>query len=418
MTFVDVDGLSSDGDGVGRLSDGRVVFVPSTFPGDRVSIRVNQSKKTVAHGEVIEILIPSSERRDSQCQRERCGGCVWRELDVTAQRTAKRDRVVQTLRRIGSVELDSEPEPESVGQGWGYRHRVRLHEHYADDYWQLGFYARKSHELVQLVRCPVLWPELERSCLEIAQMIRDLPHECQLRDIDVVFSRRDSRCAALIRCSGPLTAIRARYERTEMSFGIEVASAKERWSQGRLRLRYDHARAEEYTMLFEPSSFTQAHPELNDALVAAVSEAVRPATAPRVLELHAGIGNFTVALARGGAEVTAIEHNKRAVILNRRNASNAVARVNVFALPDRETETHLRDCDVVVLDPPRTGAKKASEMLAASRVSRVVYVSCDPATLARDVGTLVSGGFSVERVRIFDMFSQTPHVESLVVLGR
>ncbi len=418
MKVTQIEGLSSDGDGVGRLDDGRVVFVPDAFPGDRVSVRIVEEKQRVAHGEIVDHLEHSRARVESRCRRDRCGGCVWRAYDVDAQREAKRDRVVETLRRIGNVELDALPPVESAGDGWEYRHRVRLHAHYAQDHWQLGFYERRSHELVQMVRCPVLWPELERVSIEIAQHIRDLPEGCHLQDIDVAYSRRDRRAAALIRCAGPIDAVRESFEDFPALAGAEVVSTRERFCFGRLRLRYDHAGADDYTMLFEPGTFTQANPTLNDLLVDAVIEQVRPHSGPRVLELHAGIGNFSLPLARGGADVVAVEQNKRSVILSRRNASNAGVKVNVLGLSDAVALSQVRDFDIALLDPPRTGAKEAAALLAKSRASRIVYVSCDPATLARDVATLRSGGFEVERVRVFDMFPETPHVESIVVLAR
>lgn len=418
MRVTQIEGLSSDGDGVGRLEDGRVVFVPDAFPGDRVSLRIVDEKQRVAHGEVIDHLEHSRARVESRCKREKCGGCVWRALDADAQREAKRDRVVETLRRIGKVELQVAPPVEAAGEGWEYRHRVRLHAHYAGDHWQLGFYARRSHALVPLVRCPVLWPELERVCIEIAQHVRDLPEGCHLQDIDVVYSRRDHRAAALIRCAGPIDAVRERFEDFPALAGVEARSARERFCFGRLRLRYDHARADEYAMLFEPGTFTQANPTLNDLLVAAVLEHVHPQSEPRVLELHAGIGNFSLPLARGGASLVAVEQNTRSAILNRRNASNAGVRVNVLALSDAEALTQLRNFDTVLLDPPRTGAKEAAALVAKSGASRVVYVSCDPATLARDVATMQRSGFVLKRLRVFDMFPETPHVESLVVLER
>ncbi|MEO1172785.1 MAG: hypothetical protein AAFX94_12165, partial [Myxococcota bacterium] len=299
---------------------------------------------------------------------------------------------------------------------WGYRHRVRLQAAYLDDHWQLGYFARRSHSLVPLIGCPVLWPELEQSCLALAQELRDLPAEVLIQDAEVVYSRRDDRAAARIRVSGDGQLLRERLEGFERFSGVEVSSPAGRWGHGRLTLRYDHARAADWDLRFEPGLFTQAFPEVNDSMVELVQKLVRPRDGVRVLELHAGVGNFTVPLARAGASVVAVEEVRRSAVLNRRNA--VAAGVAVEARAQKDVDALDGSYDVLLLDPPRIGARAVAEQIDRCPVSTIVYVSCDPATLARDAAILQGKGYGVESLHVLDMFPQTPHVESVMVLKR
>ncbi|MEM6533881.1 MAG: TRAM domain-containing protein [Myxococcota bacterium] len=416
MNVVEITGVSSDGDGVGRLADGRVAFVPDTFPGDTVTVRLTEEKKRVAHAVVVDRLTESSDRVDPLCTRLRCGGCAWRALDAGVGRLLKRQRVLETLKRIGNVEVDatllSAPEPV-----WGYRHRVRLHASYENENWQLGYFARRSHDLVPLIGCPVLWPELEQSCLALAQELRTVPPEVLIQDVEVAYSRREDRAAARIRITGDSDPLRSRLEDFDMFSGVEVVSPSGRWSHGRLTLRYDHAKAAEWDLRFEPGLFTQAFPEVNDSMVDLVRKLVRPRDGVRVLELHAGVGNFSIPLARAGAAVVAVEEVRRSAILNRRNAAAAGVAVEARACTDLEALDGTA-YDVLLLDPPRIGARAVAEGIARCPAKQIVYVSCDPATLARDAARLVENGYGIESLHVLDMFPQTPHVESVMCLRR
>jgi 23S rRNA (uracil1939-C5)-methyltransferase len=417
---VAVHGLTARGEGVGRLSDGRVVFVEDALPGDRVLLTLEeQSSSKTAKGTVQELLEASSDRVEAECQRERCGGCPVRSFSVDAQRREKQQRVVETLRRIGKVDVAEHMRSIiSVGDGLRYRHRARLHCVWQEDEWQLGYHAKRSNELVPLSGCPVLWPELDTVLEQLGRRLRELPKHVGLDSIEVSYSRRDARAAATMRIRGDLSPVRRAFQRLDPLSGLEVFAKANRWRFGNLGLRYDHRRALEFDLGYEAGCFTQAFPEVNDALVDAVTTAVKPQSHPRVLELHAGIGNFSVPLARAGASLVAVERNRRSAVLNRRNAQRAGARYSVLPVSDHEAAGPLRDADVVVLDPPRIGAKDVCALIAKSHASRVVYVSCDPATLARDARVLLDAGFGVVSAACFDMFPQTTHVETLLVLER
>lgn len=419
---LEIDGLGAAGDGVGRLPDGRVVFVPRALPGDLVRVRLGQTRKQVQYAELVTLSRASPDRVDSRCHAHACGGCGLKELAGAAQGSVKRRRVVETLRRIGGLDVEALLGPvEQAGDGWRNRHRVRLHAAWSGRRWRMGHHARHSHEVVELASCPVLWSELEQAVLDLGRVLEGLPGQAQLEEIEIAYSRRDGRAAAKLTGSGPM-AVYKRWvaDAAQAGFGgVAVETAGQSLWHGNLELRYDHARAREFDLRCEPGVFTQANPEMNDRLVAAVLRELAPQQGSHVLELHAGIGNFSVPLALRGAAVVAVERHRRASVLCRRNARGAGVEIAVRAESDAEAVRALAEFESVLLDPPRTGAREAATAMAASRnVKRVVYVSCDAATLARDAAVLVEGGFEVTAAHAFDMFPQTPHVEVMLALGR
>ncbi len=422
---LEIHGLGASGDGVGRLADGRVVFVEGALPGDRVEVLLGERRKKVQFASLREVLRPSPERVVSRCPHETCGGCPLSSYSAAGQADAKRSRVVETLRRIGHLEAEELlSSVRQFGDGWGYRHRVRLHAAWTDVGWEIGYHARRSRTVSKFDHCPALLPELSVKVAEIAGALASLPRAAQLTELELAYSRRDDRVAARLTARGPLAIFREATPRLQAAglLGLEVETPKGCWRSGNLELRLDHARADAFDIRFEPSVFSQANSLANDGLVAGLLDAVRPREHPRVLELHAGIGNFSLALAQAGARLVAVERQRRAAILGRRNARLAGLGIEVHEASDDEALTPGSPIlagdpfEVVVLDPPRTGAFEACKLLAQHTPRRIVYVSCDPATLARDAAWLCDHGYALRHLEAYDMFPQTPHVEMLAVL--
>ncbi len=416
-----IDGLGAKGEGVGRLPDGQVVFVPAALPGDRVRVRLGERRRQVQQAELVELLEPSADRVESRCPVERCGGCALRSLSLAAQARHKRLRVVEVLRRIGKIDAaDKVGEVQQVGDGWRYRHRVRLHATAAAGGFAIGFFAAGSHTLVPLQGCAVLWRELDQAAAIAARELGKLPAKADLDGVELCCSRRDDRVAARLVGRGDT----AEYRRAPVWIaasglaGVDVASGGKRWQQGNLELRYDHDRVELFDLQFEPAVFTQANPAVNDRLRDAVLRAVKPQAGLRLLELCAGIGNLTVPLGLAGATVLASELDRRAAILCQRNATRAGVTAQVLALDADRAAGRADEFDLVLLDPPRTGARSACQLLAGRGPARLVYVSCDAATFARDAALLVAGGYRLDGVELLDMFPQTPHVELVASLSR
>ena len=393
-----ITGVATDGAGVGRLADGRVAFVRGALPGDRVLARVTDAKARVVFADTELLLTPSSSRAESLCRVDACDSCPFRQLSYEAQLSAKADTVLQAFARIGRIDVSgvfhgaNRRMPYAPTNPWHYRHRVRLHAHHHGQ-WQLGFFARGTHDVVSVDACPVVWPELEAAVRTFSLWLADKPAHWRVRDVEIAYSRRDQAAAAEVRAEGA--------DLSDAPFGAR-------------RLRYDQSRP--FDLMFEPGVFTQANTDMNAQLVDAVIAAT--SGSPRVLELHAGIGNFSLPLALGGHHVRATEANRRASYLATTNACAAGLAIDTATLSDAIAVNDASDFDAVVMDPPRTGAREAAAVLATKGPPRLVYVSCDPATLARDVQTLVAGGYRVTSLAAFDMFPQTPHIESLAVLTR
>lgn len=419
MTVVEIQAVTSEGDGVAHLPDGRVIFVSETFPGDRVELDAFEWRAGVLRATPKRRLENSSHRVTSVCSTPSCGGCPWKGIDAGAQLSYKCARLRETLRRVGGIDVGDDLLPPIASEfSWRYRHRVRLHAEWRADRWRLGFFERGSHNLVAIERCPVLWSELEEACSGLRRRLVGLPESLGLTEVEVAYSRLDRKATGVVTVKGDIAPLGDFLQDHSPLTGVELRGATTRLRFGRLALRYDHRRAENYSLFFEAGVFTQAHPVMNDHLVTLVLDAVEGSKNTRILELHAGIGNFTLPLAASGAQVVATEQLHRAVILNRQNLARAGLNAEVHVLADHRAVERFSECDVVVLDPPRAGAKRVARRLVSTAARRVVYVSCDAATLARDLGVLSAGGFRVISIQPLDLFPQTPHLEVVAVLER
>lgn len=426
---VDIIDISVDGAGVGRLADGCVVFVDSTVVGDRVRVRPLRRHKRLAFAELLGIESQSAERVISRCDLWRCGGCPNKGSSAALQLRLKAGRLAAALSRVGGIATDGVVlAPLSVGDGWAYRHRIRLHAAWRQEAdgpgrFLLGYHERHTNALVPLSTCPVAWPELERLGRAIAGGVAQLPREAGLRSVELAYSRRDGRGSARIVADGPVGTFRQSLRWVEESElgGLEVQAGDGSFRWGNLELRYDHALADQFDLRFEPGLFTQSHVAANDVLVAEVLGAIAPSAGQSVLELHAGIGNFTLPVSRAGAHVVAVEMQKRAGIFLQNNARAAGVTPEVHVQRDADALRFLsRQPDVLLLDPPRAGARAVADAIASlgdAAPKKIVYVSCDPATFARDAARIAAGPRRLLRMRPIDLFPQTPHVECVAVFG-
>lgn len=373
-----IDALAAGGDGVGRTAEGRVVFVPRTAPGDRVKARIAALHPRYARAELEQILEPSPARVAPACAVfGECGGCSWQHVDYAVQCEAKRQIAEDALRRVGKLTLPCPITLRPSPMPYAYRARARV----AVEEGRVGFRRANSRELCAVSRCPILCEpaEAQLAALAEAKPARDGEWE--------IASGAGAARAHEVGGAGP-------------ALELDVAGEKLRVS---------------------PGVFFQANPALHAALVESVARAAgRGALA---VELYAGCGFFTLALARGFERVIAVEADPAAVADLRHNLARAGAR-GVEVVHERVEVALTRSLaavrpDAVALDPPRTGLPRgAAAALCARAPERIAYLSCDPATLARDLAALVAGGFALEAVEAFDLFPQTPHVEVLASLRR
>jgi len=388
-----IESLAAGGDGVGRTADGRVVFVPLAAPGDRVRVRLVEEKARFARGEIEALLAPGPARVAPRCPVFGvCGGCAWQHLDYGAQVEAKRTIVRDALARVAGLAelppLDFTPSPAP----YGYRGRARVRVERG----QVGFRRRRSHELCAITGCPLLAPPLDAALAALA--------------------------AAPPRTRSPLGHPAGEWELALGEDGaVRVAPlAARNGARGsgaqRLALRVGGER-----LSLSPGVFAQANALLLDALAEAVLAAA--GSGATALELFAGAGFFTLGLARRFERVVAVESDPAATRDLARNVSGSGAPRRVRVVEARVEswlaagEASALAPEVVVLDPPRGGVgPAAAEALARLPARRIVHLSCDPATLARDVAVLAARGWRLAALHAFDLFPQTPHVEALAVL--
>lgn len=404
-----VDRAAFGGSSIGYAPDGRVVFVRGVAPGDTAHVEITTVERSFLHARAVEVE-PGPDRAEPFCPHlDRCGGCPWMVIPQSEQRATLRAHVERALSRVQGEAVPVTIEAPPPHRAW--RSTARLH--YENR--RLGYYAPGSRDLVDIDHCPILRPPLP--ALYAAVRARLLPH------LDDVGTLRLT--AAPDAPSGTLALNPTQRPSPALVDALAAFVEAEPTCHGAIvqrRHRVDRAFGDPRDLLgphavpHPAGAFVQAHQTGNAALVAAVVEALAPAS--RVLELHAGSGNFTFALAAAGHAVTAVEQDAAAVAALAAEARRRDLDALVDARCGDAERPPVCAVDAALLDPPRRGAREAVRALADRPLTRIVYVSCNPATLARDVDLLARRGWRIREVRAFDLFPHTGHVEVLAVLER
>jgi len=407
---VAIERLAAGGDGVGHLADGITVFVPRTAPGDIVRLTGIVRRRRHAFARVGELVTPGEGRVAPRCahfREDACGGCQWQHLSEDAQRAAKRRLVGDALRRIGKLAVDDPPLVESPA-AFGYRGTVTLTVAGRGASRVAGFHREGGAEVFPLERCEIAAEPLNALWAALRPALRTLPEG------------DDVRLALRVTPEGALhVMVRGGEGAWTGAAALEAAAraaglAPTVWWQpakGAVR-RMAGPEAEAAAVAFEQVNAAVAEALRSDVL------AVLPA-AGRVLDLYAGAGAVGLALAARGCDVVTVEVDARAVRATKERARKGALRLRAVAAKVEDVLAGLLPSDAVVVNPPRTGLDAAAgAALAAAPPGRLVYVSCDPATLARDLARLGATAGCLTTLRSYDMFPQTSHVETLAVLDR
>lgn len=413
-----IERLVHRGPGLARV-DGRVCLVPGTVPGDRVRLRVVRERPGLIEAEVEALLAAGPDRVAPRCPVfGRCGGCQWQHVDADRQPALKAEILVDTVRRLGRLDL---PAPRVVaGAPWGWRGRIALH---ASATGALGFFAAGSRQIVPCDACPIAMPALSALIAPLRAAAEACPPGGPATIEPVVGD--DGAIAVVVR--GPGRGIAALARRIAGLPGVAGVVAGHdgphgtRWTTtGRARVRWTVPGPEGRALALDldPRGFSQANPGLNGALVSAAIAGLDAPPGARVLELYAGAGNLTLPMIARGLSVTAIEVNGPALADGRAAARRLGGDARFLAGRVEDVVRSLAGSrfDAVVADPPRTGLGPAAAAIAALAPARVVLVSCEPSTLARDLRVLADAGFAVRDAVLVDMFPQTWHVETVVTL--
>ena len=412
--------LTHGGDAVVETAQG-IVLARGALPDERVRVALGRRISGAQRGTVTEVLAASPDRIAAPCPEvERCGGCPLMTLERSAQARFKRERLRRVLEQRGSP---IEPEFIESPHELGYRARARLSfGARRGGPTQVGYREASSHTQIDVRACLVLAPSL---ALGYARLREQLAPVLQGAGEIALGAGAGQRCVADVTSAAPqppdVYAAAERLAASHAFAGVSLrvgfgkdAGAAAVWGDARqLGVGVD-----DLPLWAPPGAFMQANPEVNAQLVTRVA-ALAEVRGARVLELYAGHGNLSIALARGATELRAVESERDAAEACRQNLlARSLSHARVTCDDAAHGAAGKGPVDVVVLDPPRTGAREALPAILARKPSRIVYVSCDLASLRRDLGELVLGGYRVDAAVALDMFPQTAHLESVVRLQR
>ena len=408
MSAVRILRLATGGDGVGRLEDGRTVFVPRTAPGDLVDLAQLRLHRRFARARLGHLVEAGAERVTPRCPHydgDDCGGCQLQHLDDAAQRTARRSFVGDALRRLGGIEVP-DPPIVSAPDDWSYRSKLTLH--ISEDRRRIGLHPLDRPDRV----FDLLWCHIaDARLMELWQQLRRR-RELLPEGLERLVLRLDRAGALHVVASVTGAAVWAGAAALEHSLAAAGTSVTLWWEPAGGAARAVAGSAEP----FPATVFEQVHPAMGDRARLAALAALGNVDGQHVWDLYAGIGDTTDELLARGASVESVEADARAVRFAERRAPGDRARVIRHAGRVEDLLRELRDAALVVTNPPRTGMdERVTEGLRRRGPRRIVYISCDPATLARDIRRL-GDGYRVTGVEAFDLFPQTAHVESVTVL--
>ncbi len=400
---VSIERILPGGRGIG-YADGRTVMVALAAPGDRLRVRFDRVKGSVAFASIVEILEPSPQRVEPPCPYfGRCGGCDFQQLNYPAQLDAKVAIIRDCLRRLAGIEKVPDFGITPAPHEWHYRARAQWQ--YDDVLKRLGYFEANSHRVCDVAECAVLTPELQSQLERLRRKMSDddLPE--------------DARYFRLI--AGDEEVSVAAGVKSPANRGLHAGSPRGTVDREGSEARDITRTIGGETYRLNAESFFQTTIELLPQLIDA---ALGDARGTSAIELYSGVGLFTVPLARRFERVIAIEDDADATEFARQNLSNAdlqnteVVNADVGELD--ENAGPLQAVDFLLLDPPRTGAEsRVISGILKIKPQTISYVSCDPATLARDLKKLIAGGYSIQSMGAFDMFPQTHHVETVVHLS-
>jgi 23S rRNA (uracil1939-C5)-methyltransferase len=408
MAEVEISAMTFGPYGVGHR-DGKAVMVAHSVVGDRLEVAPVSERRDYSVAKIREIIRASTDRRAAPCPYlPRCGGCDWQHIDYAAQVRFKGEVIARELGHALDIAIDPVNLVEPAPAEFGYRSRIRLK---VGAHGVLGFHEFGTNAIVEIDSCMVadagirMPLHLARSLgkrVEEIEVIRDGAREVQVAYLKKPLSEEDLRRARNVLESDP--EIR----------GIVLRSGLRRETVGEAAITVELEQG--LSIEVDADLFSQVNRAQNMRLVATVMEMASINESAPVLDLYCGAGNFSIPASRRGARVTGVDADADAVAAAMRNAARLKFRDAQFiAMKASETADFLHRAryrpEVVILDPPRTGAADLMEPIVKLRAPRIVYASCDVTTLARDLATLARAGYKVERVRGFDFFPNTHHVE-------
>ncbi len=431
MTYLQIESLDQEGRGIARR-DGKVIFVEGALPGESVEIEIYRKKPSFEIAEATTIRNESASRTTPGCEFfGLCGGCSLQHMDARTQVAAKQRVLEDNLWHIGKI-VPEQVLPAIYGLAWGYRHRARLTSRYVFKKGGalVGFHEKRSSFVADMRSCAVLPPRISALLLPLRELVSSLSIRARMPQIELAVA--ENADALVLRVLDPLTAededrLRAFADAHCVVFylqpkGPDTAQVFHPPDTGDL---YYTLPEFDVRITFQPTDFTQVNQSINQVLVRRALNLLNPQPGERIADLFCGLGNFTLPIARSGAQVTGIEGSagliKRAqhnAQINGLTSNTQFLTMDLFKI-DATQWAALGSFDKLLIDPPRDGAMELVRLVGADGPRRIVYVSCSPATLARDAGVLVTAhGYKLRAAGIVNMFPHTVHVESMALFER
>ncbi len=430
-SMIRVESLDQEGRGIAH-ADGKVIFINGALPGEIVTYTPYQKKPKYELAQVEKILKSSPSRTEPNCRHFNiCGGCSQQHLDARAQVALKQRVLEADLWHIGKVR-PGHVLPAIYGESWGYRHRARLTVRHVIKKGGvlIGFHEKRSSFVADMTSCEVLPPRVSRLLVPLRNLIGSLSIHDRVPQLELAIG--DNVDALVLRILQPLSAadedlLKQFADRHHVQFFLQPKgpeSAIPFYPPHDGELYYS---LPEFALKigFSPTEFTQVNSAVNAVLVRRAIALLEPQAGERIADMFCGVGNFSLAIARSGASVIGIEGSRSLVARARANAERnglqggtEFMHADLFEIDSRQF-SGLGHFDRMLIDPPRDGAVELIKALAEAAPRRVVYVACNPATLARDAGVLVNTqGYELSAAGVVNMFPHTSHFESVAVFDR
>ena len=425
-----IESLSHEGRGIAHIK-GKAIFIENALPGEQVEFKYVSKRAKFDQGVAENIITVNKQRIIPECQYfGYCGGCSLQHMKSDAQLAHKQNILLEQFIHLGHVK----PEivlPPLEGPNFAYRHKARLAVKYVikKEKVLVGFREKRSSYVAEIRECKVLHPDVGSKFIAIQGLIESLSIHNKIPQIEAAVS--DSGTALVLRHLTDFTdedIVKLNVFENEHQLKLYLQpggyDTVERLNKSDLDELFYKLDDYDITIYFKPVDFTQINVEVNKKMLSLAIELLEPKKDENILDLFCGVGNFTLPLARKAKSVTGIEGDKGLVKQAKKNAiKNDIDNVEFFmadlAELDKSNEFIKDSFDKILLDPARAGAKEVIEALNTKNVKRIVYVSCNPATLARDAGILVNErGFKLTQAGVMDMFPHTTHVESIAVFNR
>lgn len=431
MNEIVIDKLSFGGSGLGRI-DGKACFVPLSAPGDHLIVNISKNKRSYSEGIIDKIVSSSSFRIVPTCPFFGiCGGCNWQHIDYDEQCRQKEQIVCESLWRGARVDADKVKPILHSPYTMGYRQRIQLKAYFSEGRLLLGFHKKGSHIVVDVNdTCLIASPSLNLSIPYLRRTILNYSEPTKIPQIDLSSSSTGS-VSAIFHYIGESSDGFAEYLKTEYDSSAGVQSVGVQFGR---KVTYRHLAGLEYmhymvpnsdgnemSICYSPDGFSQVNFSQNRQIVSCLTEIVRSIPHQSVLDLYCGNGNFSLPLAAIVENLVGYENFEKSVEIANFNASqNSVSNAKYLVMDSAKAVMQIADdkikYDLVLLDPPRTGAVNVAENIHKIGAAHIIYVSCDPMTLSRDLAIIQKNGYEVLFVQPFDMFPQTYHIETLTLL--